>query len=231
MTKEFKFTFEELGIIPNDLNLLLGFEKNEIPEPFPEYIQTALSQAPKLCSIRAGYKIFDSLTIHSENETIQLEDHYFHPAKIIIKELQGSSKAALFICTAGSGISDYSKKIAAEGDPILGYVFDILGSVSVEKATDKMQEALKTQVQQSNLNISTRYSPGYCKWSVAEQHELFALLPPNFCGVTLSESSLMHPIKSVSGIIGIGKDQQQKGYQCQYCSDKNCIYGKLKRRK
>jgi hypothetical protein len=46
---------------------------------------------------------------------------------------------------------------------------------------------------------------------VAEQHKLFSLLPPGICGITLSDSALMHPIKSVSGITGIGKHCKQKG--------------------
>jgi cobalamin-dependent methionine synthase I len=104
-----------------------------------------------------------------------------------------------------------------------------VGSVTVEKAMDKIQEILDTEMQKTGLTISDRYSPGYCDWSVGEQQLLFTLMPKDFCGVSLSDSSLMKPIKSVSGIIGIGKELRQKGYQCDWCSDKNCIYGKIKR--
>jgi hypothetical protein len=41
----------------------------------------------------------------------------------------------------------------------------------------------------------------------------------------------MHPIKSVSGITGIGKDCKQMGYQCNWCTDSDCFVGKIKRRK
>jgi hypothetical protein len=81
------------------------------------------------------------------------------------------------------------------------------------------------------LGISDRFSPGYCDWNVSEQHKLFNLLPESFCGIHLSESSLMNPIKSVSGIIGIGENLKQLGYQCYWCNDPNCIYGKTKRKK
>lgn len=229
MIEEFQYEFDELKIEPKHLHELLGFGENDIPEPFPEYINTVLNEAPNLCNIRGGYKIFKSLTINNTNHTIQIESQNFSPSKIVTTQLKSAKHAALFLCTAGSEISEYAKKISTEHDPILGYVFDMLGSVCVEKATDKIQDALKKNVQQSGLNISDRYSPGYCDWSVAEQHKLFSLLPTDFCGIKLSGSALMHPIKSVSGIIGIGKDLQQKGYQCKWCSDKNCIYGKIKR--
>ncbi|MCK7538940.1 MAG: hypothetical protein MZV63_52410 [Marinilabiliales bacterium] len=47
--------------------------------------------------------------------------------------------------------------------------------------------------------ITNRFSPGYCGWDVAEQHKLFSFFKDNFCGITLTESALMNPVKSVSG--------------------------------
>ena len=114
---------------------------------------------------------------------------------------------------------------------MLGYIFDVIGSVAVEKATEKIQEILKGELLKSKLGITDRFSPGYCEWNVAEQQKLFQLMPRGFCGVSLSQSSLMNPIKSVSGIIGIGTGLKEKGYQCQWCSDVNCIYGQIKRKK
>ena len=150
--------------------------------------------------------------------------------KIISVQLKKSSSVALFICTAGNKISDLSKKLMAGEELMAGYVLDVIGSVTVEKAMDKIQEELLAEMEQQNLGISDRYSPGYCNWSVGEQQKLFSLMPKDFCGVTLSESSLMSPVKSVSGIIGIGEELKQKGYQCDWCNDKTCIYGNIRRR-
>ncbi len=231
MIKEFRFSFNELNIVVEDLTDLLGFENEIIPEPFPEIIEKALNQAHRLCNVRGGYKIFNSIEIDTFKESITINDQTFLPSKIIITQLKKSTSAALYICTAGAEISMHSNEISSQGDPLLGYVFDVIGSVTVEKAMDKIQKSLELEFLKSNLNISDRYSPGYCEWSVAEQQKLFALLPDKFCGVSLSDSSLMNPIKSVSGIIGIGAELQQKGYQCNWCNDLNCIYGKIKRQK
>lgn len=231
MIREFHFQFDELNIVPSDLTELLGFEDGIVPEPFPEIIQQAISDASQLCTIKGGYKIFDSICIDLQNETISIENQSFSPTKIVTTQLKGSTSAALFICTAGDGITKHANKTILEGDPMLGYIFDVIGSVCVEKAIDKIQAELAKEQKQKNLNISDRYSPGYCEWSVSEQQILFQLMPENFCGVSLSDSSLMNPIKSVSGIIGIGSKLQQKGYQCLWCTDKNCIYGKIKRKK
>lgn len=231
MLKEFQYHFNELSVSSADIEELMGFENGYVPEPFPEYIHEGLTLAPEFCEIKGGFKIFEQTKVDTENQTIQIENQIFSPAKVVTTQLKNATAAALFVCTAGAQISAHSQHLAAEGDTLLSYVFDVIGSLTVDKAVDKMEEELKQQVNTEGLHISDRYSPGYCDWSVADQQKLFALLPSEFCGISLAKSMLMSPIKSVSGIIGIGKNLRQIGYQCNWCNDTNCIYGKMKRKK
>ena len=231
MIREFTYNFEELSLQQGEVEEFIGFEKGHAPDPFPELIISGLSKASELSEIKGGFRIISSVFTDKINSTIKTENIVFHPGKIISSRLLHASSVALFVCTSGNPISDYSKRISLKGDTLTGYIFDVIGSLIVEKAIDKMQEWLKNEMMLQKLNISDRFSPGYCNWDVAEQQKLFSLLPPNFCGVSLSSSSLMHPIKSVSGIIGIGQKLKQKGYQCNWCNDLDCFYGKIKRQK
>lgn len=231
MIEDFQYSFDELGVVESDIAELLGFDHEVIPEPFPDLIAQGLLKAPDLCSIKGGYKIFESIQINTYNDTIQINDLTFSPSKIVVTQFKNATFLALFVCTAGKRISEYSKQIASEGDSLLSYIFDVIGSLTVEKAMNKIQKTLEQKMQENELYISDRFSPGYCEWSVAEQQLLFSLLPNNFCGITLSDSFLMSPIKSVSGMIAIGKGLKQKGYQCHWCNDKSCMYGRIKRQK
>jgi len=87
-----------------------------------------------------------------------------------------------------------------------------------------MQEELRKEVAVRGMKITNRFSPGYCGWDVAEQHKLFTFFKDNFCGITLTDSALMNPVKSVSGVIGIGSNVRFSEYKCKLCGDKNCIY-------
>lgn len=49
------------------------------------------------------------------------------------------------------------------------------------------------------------FSPGYCGWHVSGQKKLFAHLQPGEIGIELSESCLMRPLKSISGVIVAGR--------------------------
>lgn len=231
MIKEFQFSFDDLDIVRNDIAELMGFEDDSIPEPFSELIDNALISAPKFSNIRCGYKVFNQTDLSIDNKSICIGNQIFYPSKVILTHFKNATSFALFICTAGIEITNYATKITSDGDPLSGYVYDVMGSVIADKATNKLESLLKYEIQKTGMKISDRFSPGYCDWSVTEQQKLFALMPENFCGVSLSESSLMWPIKSVSGIIAIGSEMKQFGYQCHWCTDKTCLYGKIKRRK
>ncbi|GHT03803.1 hypothetical protein FACS189440_11690 [Bacteroidia bacterium] len=116
----------------------------------------------------------------------------------------------------------------AENDPLKGFIADILGGVVVEAAIDKIQQELGNKMKQNVLNITNRYSPGYCGWQTVEQHKLFAILPDTL-GIRLTESALMQPVKSVSGIIGIGADVKFNPYTCRICEATQCVYRFKKR--
>jgi hypothetical protein len=57
---------------------------------------------------------------------------------------------------------------------------------------------------------------------LTEQRKLFRLLGGNPCEIALSDVCLMTPIKSISGIIGLGKAVQTGIYACRYCELETC---------
>ena len=146
-------------------------------------------------------------------------------------QIKRATRLVIFVCTAGNKISERSKQLMDEGDLLNGYVFDSFGSLVVETAMDLIQNNLKEKLLSSKLNITNRYSPGYCGWDIAEQQKLFSMLPEKFCGIELNDSCLMSPIKSVSGIIGIGESVKFSSYTCNICDSQNCIYRKLRNKK
>ena len=52
MIIEFQYSFSELGIVAEDIHKIMGFEKGQIADPFPGYIELALSEAQNLCDIK-----------------------------------------------------------------------------------------------------------------------------------------------------------------------------------
>ena len=97
-----------------------------------------------------------------------------------------------------------------------------------EKCADQMELALQENIDKLGWKHTNRFSPGYCGWHVAQQQMLFPLFDSHTCGVQLTDSSLMIPIKSVSGIMGVGREVRKLDYTCGLCTFEKC-YKRKKR--
>jgi hypothetical protein len=223
-TFEVKIKFTDLSINKNEIISSLGYRKGKIPQHFEEMIDDILSRLPQYCEIQAGYRLLDVQKFEERNDGLYVGCKFFKLQNIVTSQLRKSEKAALFVCTIGSALETWAKKLFVEGDSALGYVVDTVASVTEEHTTDVLHDHIAKQMRMQGLKITNRYSPGYCDWSVSEQHLLFSFFPVNFCGITLTESAFMVPIKSVSGIIGIGKTVTRAAYTCDSCGMKDCTY-------
>ena len=152
----------------------------------------------------------------------------FHPGKIITNQLKGSEALCWFVATAGQEFEAFQHRLTQEGDMVRVYLANEIGSIIAEKTADRMEDLLQEQLTPKGLYRTNRYSPGYCGWKVNEQPILFELfrpkdsaqncnVPPTPCDIHLTDSCLMIPIKSVSGVIGIGHNVHRRDYTCNLC--------------
>lgn len=146
----------------------------------------------------------------------------FDMGRIILRQLHGAEAYVLFICTSGMEFEAYQQRLKDAGDMVRIFIADALGSVIAEKTADRMEDHLQESIDKLGWQHTNRFSPGYCGWHVSQQQRLFPLFQGHTCGVTLTDSSLMVPIKSVSGIVGIGKEVRRLDYSCGLCDFKQC---------
>jgi hypothetical protein len=202
----------------------MGYQHGTAPEPVTDLVREVTDELLPLRDIKAEYRIFNEIEFFTESKSLQVEGTLFNIRPIIYRQIREADEVALFICTAGHAVGEMSRQSMKSGDMLRGYIYDVIGSEVVENAADRMQEELKKEMAVRGMNITNRFSPGYCGWDVVEQHKLFGFFKDNYCGITLTASALMDPVKSVSGIIGIGRNVKYAPYQCKLCDDKNCIY-------
>ena len=125
-------------------------------------------------------------------------------------------------------------KLCLENDSMTGYrefLLDSLGSAIAEAVVREVCSKVESHVLPLGYGVSHPYSPGYCGWHVTQQQLLFSLLPEQPCGVRLSESSLMSPIKSVSGVIAVGERIVKRKYGCELCGKIDCYKNRNKLKK
>lgn len=189
-----------------------------------ELIEYLRKKCFALSELKACYSIFPGLEFVINTPDIRVKDQTLSLSKIVATALKRSTHLATFIGTCGEKIEHLSKQMMSEGHTLESLIVDLVASELAEGVADFIHKKIEQDVAASDLKITNRFSPGYCNWPVSDQQKLFSLLKDNNCGVILTPSSLMIPIKSVSGIIGIGPDVKFRGYACAKCDDAQCIY-------
>ena len=207
--------FDALEITPADIYEQMGYKGAEPDEATRKEVQAVLEEVRPWLRPQFCYLVIKELP-------------EFDMGKIIMRQLRGSEAYALFICTSGTEYEAYLQQLKDNGDMVRVFIADALGSVIAEHCADQMEICLQESIDKLGWRHTNRFSPGYCGWHVSQQQLLFPLFEGNTCGVSLTESSLMVPIKSVSGIIGLGEKVRKLDYTCGLCDFKQCYKRKLK---
>ena len=226
--KKFQFNVSDLKLSVSQVERIIGYKEGEDSGLVTGLIGEVIEEASQICSVKAEFAIFQDVRFEDRGKMIFIGNIDFDIKGIVYQQLKKSESVALFLCTAGPEISRRISNSMNEGDLLKGYVYDIVGSEIVEAAADLMQSNLEGEALNEGNKITNRYSPGYCGWDVAGQHKMFRLLNGEYCGVRLTESALMNPVKSASGIIGIGKNVKFNPYTCEMCNMKGCTYKKFR---
>jgi hypothetical protein len=224
----YRFDFKDLKISSSMIEAVLGYKEGEDRGLVTDLIEEILTESHEISNIKAEYRVYKGVQFDNESKSITINNIRFEVKIIVYGQIKKSDSVAIFLCTAGAEIGLRSRKAMQERDLLKGYIYDVIGSEIVEAAADLMQADLERNMLGTGKKITNRYSPGYCGWDVAEQHRLFNLLPENFCGVKLTSSALMDPVKSVSGIIGIGENVKSNPYTCRMCDMEDCLYRRVR---
>ena len=154
------------------------------------------------------------------------------PQTPLEKIVTRAERLALFAITLGEEISEKISELFGANDFALGSMLDSAASEGAEEAARlaerRFLDRLKEEGSASDSTAVLAYSPGYCGWHVSGQKKLFAYLRPEQIGISLRESCLMQPLKSISGVLVAG-DKEIHNFEdnypfCEQCRTRRCRY-------
>lgn len=144
------------------------------------------------------------------------------------KLLKECNEIIVFSATTGLEIDRYIAK-QQKISPVKALLANAYGAERIENLCDTFCENIKSEISGEGLFITKRFSPGYGDFPLEAQRELFALLDcSRQIGVSLNESLLMSPSKSVTAVMGIRQEkcEDAKEHKCGECGKKDCIFRK-----
>lgn len=190
---------EELGNIPFDEKEILRYALLPASAPAPEELplQECLEAARGAAHCRAVWRRFPI-----ERNGAELDLGFARTAsRDLAERLDGCGEILLFACTAGAEMDRRAAR-ARLASPVKGMLMHAIGAQQVEGACDLLCRRLAEAF--PDRELTERYSPGYGDLPLALQREVIAALNcERTIGVTLLDSLLMQPSKSVTAIIGM----------------------------
>ena len=116
--------------------------------------------------------------------------------------MQGCTYAVCMAATVGDAPARLMER--AKDEPLTALAYQAIGSERIEALCNALESDIKTGARRQGYRARPRFSPGYGDLPLAFQKDMFRVLDcPIKIGLSLRDTLMMTPTKSVSAIIGI----------------------------
>ena len=124
-------------------------------------------------------------------------------SKSLKKRLEGCESIILFAATVGIEMDRLIARYSAVS-PTMALMYQALGAERIEALCDWFEKDISEELSRNGKKIHPRFSAGYGDLPLEVQRNIFSVLDcPKNLGISLNESLLMTPTKSVTAIIGV----------------------------
>src|SRR5665647_668081 len=160
--------------------------------------------------------VFDVAYVGAKGErTVEVSEVTFE-SLVLRQNLEKTNKVFPFIMTVGP---DLERAASAQDDLLKQYYLEEMANFALEKSAAWLSSQLEERY---GLGPLSAMSPGSLEdWPITEQLKLFSIFgdTEQLVGVRLTDSLLMLPRKSISGILF----PSEEGFQsCQLCDRAHC---------
>lgn len=180
----------------------LGYKREMIKEEDISLAKKHIEKARETFVARAVYERF-TVTVHGDG-TIDMP-YGSIVSESLTRNLEGCREIYIFAATIGANFDrmmQRSRMVSMSEAAILQAV----GAAAVEEFCDMLNRDLEAEAFLNKEKLRPRFSPGYGDLKLENQKGVFSVLDPfKYAGITLNDSLLMSPEKSVTAIIGIEK--------------------------
>ncbi len=200
LINSFPFVIEEERVM-RELKISKLSSLDEMPERnIAGYIKKAIDTAYTLIEPKAIYQTFKLTKEDNHPPGVEGSPGLFFGKKI--SEMFEPCEYVTLLCTTiGPGIPDRTDELKTK-EPTDSFYLEYVGGWMADYMAEKVDEKITVECNKNGYGTTFRYAPGYGDWTLSAQPEIFRLLEPVKIGVSLTDSKIMIPRKSVSAAIG-----------------------------
>ncbi len=173
-----------------------------LPPETPALIEDCIRELQPLLGARSVYACFPLVT-GSLHEPSVMFAGYRISGTYLFRNLQGCTRVILLAATVGARVDACIRRYIKR-DAARAAVLQAAGAMFTETFVDVLNQNIARQAAADGWQVNPRYSPGYGDVPLDTQRIFFSLLPcTSKIGLTLTDSLVMAPEKSVTAFIGM----------------------------
>lgn len=225
MTKNIKSL---LQIDRKEVLRYLQYRNQTLSENMEEEINKCINITKKIVNPRYICKTYsiEKHDIDNKNVICLKGSNIRFESKDIYKLFDKCDECILISATLGLEIEKEIRKLTYT-NLSKGLIVDACATTAIEEACDIVQDNIEKELLKENKHITMRYSPGYGDLSIEKNIDIINILnSQKEIGLTVTDSGIMIPRKSVVALIGVSKKGIKKVKKsCDNCSNKhNCKF-------
>ncbi|RGY96341.1 vitamin B12 dependent-methionine synthase activation domain-containing protein [Clostridium sp. AM58-1XD] len=203
----------------------LGYGNREADEATDRLIAEAMEELLQTAVCRSVCREFDLFLPHGDEEGTVTTDAFTAKSRNLHKNLKDCEKVLIFGATLGAPVD----KLIQRYERIRmsrAVVLQAAAAALIEEYCDEENSRWKTEYEEKGWYMRPRFSPGYGDFPLECQSGIIAALEAGKrIGITLTESLLMAPSKSVTAVIGLSRRKASCVLQgCEACAKTDCAY-------
>lgn len=200
----------------------LGYGRHAIDEPTYALVETCLKELDELASVKLVYRIFE-LTYLDEN-SVQI-NNFSIKSNNLVKNLNGCKSIVLMAITLGAEVDRMLQRYEKINMP-KAVVFQACAASFLEYHCDMLVKTIADELKEEGKFLRPRFSPGYGDFSILHQKQILeSLEATKHMGLSLTDSCMLIPTKSVTAVLGIS-DADEKCHKagCEVCDKLDCTF-------
>lgn len=220
----------------NEIFRYLGYHGQAPDSIVQQLVEEILGELQDIVSPKYLSKTF-SCEITQSQITLFSEDNQNHfpsltiSSKNLADNLRNCHQVILFAATLGLGADKLLQKYEIT-NMAKATISQACSAAYIEAYCNVLQENIRIEYMEKGIYLRPRFSPGYGDLPLEMQKNIFEILEcAKRLGLTLTESLLMYPTKSVTAFIGLTKDcttcsnpAQDSAGKCSQCKNTGCEY-------
>ena len=177
----------------------LGYGRNAADEKTLALIKDAFAELERTAAPRSVCRIFD--VDQTKDGRIMIGNMEIDSVSLS-RNLKGCTKAVLFGATLGAGTDQLIRR-ASVSDMAKAVIMQACAAAFLEEYCDEEQLRIGREMEDQGLYLRPRFSPGYGDFDIRYQEPLMRILDcAKSIGLTMTDSFMMTPTKSVTAVIG-----------------------------